>query len=307
MKRLIAYALGFLCLTAAGCGDTTSTPSEEPPRLPELSDKPVTPRLPYLDFYSTEAKAAILEFETDAGSVFDPATTDAATLAFESANENFPRTEYKVLASRLLTSVALYGAGEEDVWNENLLDFLTSSGFAAEEYSDLTIRLLDAEKGIRAEIMRITSDRRSLIRFTPSREQPSLPAPETKLIHPFHTIGASVEQIYAAELAEGRQLQVSEEGRLYVSFPEDGTLFERFGFFIDEGSLYKVMSILVDGSYLNTQEFVDEMAAEGFIYERQDGYFRYFRAQDGSVVVRSADAAPYPTIEYLDPDSVEAQ
>lgn len=303
MKRLIAtLLLGML----AACGGSAPKPTATPCLLP-LSETEVGIRLPYLGFYDTTVTEAILRFETEAGSVFAPARGDANTLAFETKNGDYPLTDYTLRSSRMLLAASLYGASQEVVWNRNLVRFLEEQGFVLTDTSDVAIRMTSHASGVEAELMRITADGRSLVRFTPMREQPALPATPPRLIHPFHTLGAGVQEIYEAELAEGRQLKVAEEGRLYLTFPEEGTLFERFGFFVENDALYKVMSILYDGSYLDTQECLDEMATEGFLYLRQDGLFRYFRSADGSVVVRSANAAPYPTIEYLDPSGAEAE
>lgn len=274
-------------------------------------DDAVSVEMPYLDFYNTDTKAGVIDFEAEKGN-YDIDNSSSNKMVFVSVGcKDFPTRQYEFKSGRQLQSVRMIGASEQTVWNSNLIEALTAMGYAQVSANNEVVTLDNAKAAVRAQIMRRTSDGVSYVLFTPTDELPDLPELESKLIHPYHVFGSTAQQIAAAEAAEGRTLYTTDQQGVYISMPsEQGTIFDRFGFWVDEKEgtgLYKVMSIVTDGDYLDSDEFVEAMRQDGFIFNKQENGYRFFTSSDNKCVVRSANLAPYPTIEYLDPNSVELQ
>lgn len=299
--------LAALCIAALAIGCNKDESGQDENIV--LYDAAVSVEMPYLGFYDTDTKAGVIDFEAEKAN-YDIDNSSANTLIFASVScADFPTREYVFESGRQLKSVRMIGASEQKVWNSNLVEALQSMGYGKTSASGDVITLDNATSAVRAQIMRRTSDGVSYVLFTPTDELPELPQLESKLIHPFHTFGATPEQIAAGEAAAGRTLYNSGEAGLYVSYPaESGTIYDRFGFWVDVTTgtgLFKVMAIITDGSYLDSDEFLQAMRQDGYTFNKQENGYRYFTSSDGKCVVRSANLAPYPTIEYLEPGSLE--
>ena len=304
MKYRILTALCIAAL-AIGCNKNEADSDENI----GLFDEAVSVEMPYLGFYDTDTKSGVIDFEAEKAN-YDMDNSSSNTMVFASIEcTDFPTREYVFESGRQLKSVRMVGASERTVWNSNLIDVLAGMGYTRTSADKDMVTLDNAKAAVRAQIMRRTSDGVSYVLFTPTDELPELPELESKLIHPFHTFGATAQQIAAGEAAEGRTLYNAGEKGLYVSLPaEQGTIFDRFGFWVDETTgtgLYKVMSIVTDGTYLDSDEFVDAMRQDGYVFNKQENGYKFFTSSDGKCVVRSANLAPYPTIEYLEPGSLE--
>ena len=79
-----------------------------------------------------------------------------------------------------------------------------------------------------------------------------------------------------------------------------GVTVERIGL-----NAYSFKADKINLDYLDSDEFVDAMRQDGYIFNKQENGYKFFTSSDGKCVVRSANLAPYPTIEYLEPESLE--
>lgn len=302
MKNIIFSLLGVALLASGGCGDE-KVPGGDELQLPaSMSESEVADYRPYVAFYEDDAKSAIIAYETELGSVFSPEQSTGEAVAFVPASTDFPLVEYRFRSLRQFVAARLCGASAGVVWNRRFVERLTAAGYVLTESSEQAVALINPTLRVRVEIER--ADAAHAVRFTPTDKLPDLPELERKLIHPFHRIGATLQEITAAEREAGREVAVATEGQLYFSEPPAGTIFTRFGFFMADGKLYKTMSIVTDGDYLESDEFVAEMEADGFIRYRQEGGYSYFRDLANTIAVRTANLAPYPSIEYLSPDDI---
>lgn len=304
-RFLAALCAPLFLLAACGDDDNGDTPGGGS-KLPEsMTSVEFKGALPYLDFYAADPKPAILQHETDALRTYSVGEVDGLNMIFSSATGSISKIRYSFCNSRQFDEVELRGRAADDVWNKEFVKVLTAEGYEVTSVSEDRVELLSRAHKVKAEIVRANDAGIAVAYFTPSEKLPELPAFSVTLIHPFHTFGATLEEIKAAENAAGRTLyRVDGDDKLFRSLGPEDSIFNVFGFRLDEeGKLYYVMSVLRDGDYLDTEEFKAAMAADGFIFERREGSYSYFRDAANTVVVRSANMAPNPTIEYIEPDS----
>lgn len=304
MRRNLFFALFAPLAFLVSCNDSDSSGESGLPA--SMSSVEFSGALPCVDFYASDAKTAIINYETAAMRSISIDELDGMDMVFASQKGNVDRVYYHFRTSRQFDEAELRGRSSEDVWNKEFIALLRSSGYETTGVSDSRVELLSLARKVKVEVVRINGDGIAAAYFTPTEALPQLPDFSVELIHPFHTFGATLEEIKAAEAAEGRTLyRVDGNDQLFRSYGPEDSIFNVFGFRIDEeGKLYYVMSVLRDGDYLDTEEFKTAMAADGFVYERREGSYTYFRDAANTVVVRAANLAPNPTIEYIDPDSV---
>lgn len=305
MRVKTSLWMSILALAAAACSGAEDGGRHESDLPADLSDTPVHFEMPCLDFYGEDARSAIIERETALGHQLDVENSGTSLVFRDSADEApFPETVYQMNRTVQLATVRLFGKDRTTVWNRALVLALQSGGYVITAWDDWSLTMENEASGIRVRFMRMTSDNRSLLLFSPMREQREPASGERRVIHPFHALGSSLEAIYRAELASGRELKVLEADRLYATYPEqEGTMYELFGFFMYEGRLDHVMALVRDGDYLDTAEFRLEMEATGFVFLRESGSYKFYLSLDGKTAVRTANLQPGPSIEYLDPDS----
>lgn len=291
MKKIYTYILAGLCgIAVLSCDE-----KNEAQGLPStMADVEITGDLPYIEFYGENLKSSIMDYESEAGRMYSIEHSTNESLVFTSMNTDFTEIKYNFRSLRQYISSELTSEDNTKVWNKQFIALLEDNGFKLSATESQQVTLVSERKAVLATV---TPDKAV---FTPTEALPELPALETKLIHPYHNIGATLAELGAAEEAAGRTLLESGTKNLYISMAPSSSMFDRFGFWFDEnGRLYKTMSILKDGSYLDTDAFITEMEAEGFVFEKRTSEnYRIFTDLAKTVHVRSANLPPTPTIEY---------
>lgn len=305
MRRNLIFALCAPLFLFAACSDDDASEASGLPA--SMASVPFDGALPYVDFYASDAKAAILKYETDALRSFSVDEIDGLDMVFTSQKGSVGKVRYRFCNSRQFDAAELAGRSADAVWNRDFIRLLHASGYETVAVGEERVELVSSARKVRVVVVRADASGAAAARFTPEEKLPVLPEFSVKLIHPFHVFGATLEEIKAAENAAGRDLyRIDGDDRLFRSYGPEDSIFNVFGFRVDDqGKLFYVMSVLRDGDYLDTEEFKEAMAADGFIYERREGSYTYFRDAANTVVVRAANLAPNPTIEYIDPDSAQ--